>query len=120
MEHHNGHPKPPMQNHSKHATHTMPDGTVMPGVMPGSHAGHGGGHNHSAMITDFLRRFWVCLTLTVPVVAISPMFQMVSGISSTFQGAMGCRLCSVASFIFMAAGRSSPGFGTKCAVGNQA
>ena len=89
MEHHNGHPKPPMQNHSKHATHTMPDGTVMPGVMPGSHAGHGGGHNHSAMITDFLRRFWVCLTLTVPVVAISPMFQMVVGYQFDFPGRDG-------------------------------
>ncbi len=85
--HHTAAPKLPPQDHSKHATHTMPDGTVMQGPMPGgSHAGHGSGHDHSAMIADFLRRFWICLALTVPVVAISPMFQMAVGYSFDFPG----------------------------------
>ncbi|MDO8365846.1 MAG: copper-translocating P-type ATPase, partial [Saprospiraceae bacterium] len=73
--------------HSQHATHTMPDGAVMQGAMHGGgHAGHGGGHDHSAMIADFLRRFWISLVLTVPVVAISPMFQMAVGYHFDFTG----------------------------------
>jgi len=83
MENHTDHqPTPSVQDHSKHATHTMPDGTVMPGTAHGMP----GGHDHSAMITDFLRRFWVCLVLTVPVVAISPMFQMAVGYRFDFPG----------------------------------
>lgn len=38
------------------------------------------------MIADFLQRFWVCLALTVPVVAISPMFQHAVGYSFDFPG----------------------------------
>ncbi len=85
MEHHHttGHTTTSHQDHSKHATHTMPDGTVMHGA---DHAGHGGGHDHAAMIADFLRRFWISLVLTVPVVAISPMFQMAVGYHFDFPG----------------------------------
>ena len=87
MEHHSGHQKPAPENHANHATHTMPDGTVMQGEMHSAdHAGHGSGHDHSAMIADFLRRFWICLVLTVPVVAISPMFQMAVGYKFDFPG----------------------------------
>ena len=81
MEKHQHHrPASPAPDPSKHATHNMPDGTVMQGGM------HGGGHDHSAMIADFLRRFWVCLALTLPVVAISPMFQMAVGYHFDFPG----------------------------------
>lgn len=38
------------------------------------------------MIADFLRRFWVSLALTVPVVFISPMFQHAVGYSFDFAG----------------------------------
>ena len=38
-----------------------------------------GGHDHGAMIADFLRRFWICLALSVPLVAGSMMFQNVVG-----------------------------------------
>ena len=38
-----------------------------------------GGHDHGAMIADFLRRFWICLALSVPVVAGSMMFQDLVG-----------------------------------------
>ncbi len=60
----------------------MPDGTVMPGAVHGGHAGH----DHSAMISDFLRRFWISLALTVPVVVISPMFQHAVGYRFDFPG----------------------------------
>ena len=38
-----------------------------------------GGHDHGAMIADFLRRFWICLALSVPLVAGSMMFQNLVG-----------------------------------------
>ena len=87
MENHqHHHPSPqPVPNHSHHATHTMPDGTVMPGVKHGSHAGHTG-HDHAGMIADFLRRFWIFLVLTLPVVVISPMFQHAVGYHFDFPG----------------------------------
>ena len=42
------------------------------------------GHDHGAMIADFLRRFWVCLALSVPLVAGSMMFQDLVGYHFTF------------------------------------
>ena len=47
----------------------------------GAHpAGHGGGHDHGAMIADFRRRFWVSLALTVPILALTPMIQRMLGV----------------------------------------
>ncbi len=48
-------------------------------AMDHSKMGHGSGHDHGAMIADFLRRFWVCILLSVPVVAFSMMFQALVG-----------------------------------------
>jgi P-type Cu2+ transporter len=46
----------------------------------GGHAGHGGGHDHHAMmIEDFKKRFWVTLVLSVPVILLSPMVQHILG-----------------------------------------
>ena len=42
------------------------------------------GHDHSAMIADFLRRFWGCLALSVPLVGGSTMFQHLVGFRLTF------------------------------------
>ena len=42
------------------------------------------GHDHQAMIADFLRRFWMCLGLSVPLVAGSTMFQHLVGYRFTF------------------------------------
>lgn len=79
--------KQAVQSKSEHHQHTMPDGTVMHGAMHGTnHDGHGGGHDHSAMIADFLRRFWISLVLTLPVIVISPMFQMAVGYHFDFPG----------------------------------
>ncbi len=65
-----------MENHSNH-THQHPSPS---GSKPSQ------AHDHSSMIADFLRRFWVCLALTVPVVFISPMFQHAVGYSFDFPG----------------------------------
>ena len=87
MENHQyHHPSPqPKAGHPHHATHTMPDGRVMPGAKHGDHAGHNG-HDHAGMISDFLQRFWISLALTLPVVIISPMFQHAVGYHFDFPG----------------------------------
>ena len=66
-----------MMNHTNHSEHSSTNHTAM---------GHAAGHDHSAMISDFLRRFWICLALTVPTVIISPMFQHVVGYELDFPG----------------------------------
>ncbi|PAP78692.1 copper-translocating P-type ATPase [Rubrivirga marina] len=38
------------------------------------------------MVEDFKRRFWVCLGLTVPILALSPMLQMWAGVDWRFPG----------------------------------
>jgi len=49
------------------------------------HTGHDtgtkNGHNHPAMIADYRRRFWVAVTLTVPILALSPMIQSLLGLT---------------------------------------
>ena len=45
---------------------------------------HGGTHDHGAMIADFLRRFWICLALSVPVVMLSMMFRDLTGYQIDF------------------------------------
>jgi len=41
------------------------------------HSGHSGGHHnhHDHMISDFKKRFWISLILTVPILLLSPMIQ---------------------------------------------
>lgn len=52
----------------------------------GSHTGHGhAGHDHGAMVADFKRRFWICLILTVPVLALSPMIQHALGLGESWR-----------------------------------
>lgn len=45
------------------------------------HAPHGGGGHagHGDMVSDFRRRLWVCLVLTVPVLVLSPMVRDFTG-----------------------------------------
>lgn len=38
------------------------------------------GHDHSAMVADFRRRFWASLALTVPILALSPLIQGFLGV----------------------------------------
>ena len=75
-----------MEGHSGHKS-TEP--------MAGSHAGHSmanppmgqAGHDHHRMmIADFRKRFWISLALTVPILILSPMIQMWTGLHFTFPG----------------------------------
>ncbi|MGH6628708.1 MAG: HAD-IC family P-type ATPase, partial [Burkholderiales bacterium] len=50
----------------------------------GHTGGHAvGGHDHSAMIGDFRRRFWVSLALTAPILWLSPMVRHLAGLRET-------------------------------------
>lgn len=46
-------------------------------------SGHEAGHDHAAMIRDFRRRFLVSLTLTLPILALSPMIQSFLGLRAS-------------------------------------
>ena len=50
-------------------------------------AGHGAhaGHDHSQMVADFKKRFWICLLLTLPVLALSPMIQHALGLGESWR-----------------------------------
>ena len=83
---HDGHSSP--GSPEKHQGGTgMETGPIKTGEMDHSkmnHGGSGGGHDHGAMIADFLRRFWVCLALSVPVVLLSMMFRDLTGYTIDF------------------------------------
>ncbi len=69
------------------AQHSASHGSHVSHPSHGDRAAHGG-HDHAAMIGDFRRRFWVCLILTVPVLALSPAIQRFLGLDTwlTFPG----------------------------------
>jgi Cu2+-exporting ATPase len=48
--------------------------------------GHTGQHDHSKMIDDFKKRFYISLILTIPVLLFSPLIQEFLGIEFTFPG----------------------------------
>ena len=45
-----------------------------------------GKHNHTGMIADFQKRFYVVLALTVPIMLLSPMIQQFMGVNWQFPG----------------------------------
>jgi Cu2+-exporting ATPase len=54
-----------------------------------SHKGHGDhGDHHAHMVSDFRKRFWISLVLTIPILVLSPMIQGFLGFRETlrFQG----------------------------------
>jgi Cu2+-exporting ATPase len=68
----------------------MDHNTVGDGNIKVNHAGHSGHgrHDHSAMIIDFKRRFFVVLVLTLPIILLSPMIQHWLGVRWQFPGSM--------------------------------
>jgi Cu2+-exporting ATPase len=52
-------------NHTHHHDHPSASSATGTAMM---HAGH----DHSGMVADYRRRFWVCLALTVPILLLSP------------------------------------------------
>src|SRR5829696_3587187 len=74
--HHHSHneQKPAQENHSGKITSGVHDTHA-------EHDKHAGHHTE-----DFLKRFWICLGLTVPVVLLSEMIQHWFGFRISFQG----------------------------------
>lgn len=52
------------------------------------HHEHSHHDHHAMMVADFRRRFFVCLVITVPILALSPMVQDWLGFSWTFSGSV--------------------------------
>ena len=67
-----------------HGSHQ--DGHPGPAQQHDAHANH---HDHHAMmVADFRRRFWVCVALTLPILALSPMLQAWVGVDFSFPGSV--------------------------------
>lgn len=80
---HDGHSGPESPGRQLGGT-GMDHGSMDHSKMDHSKQGGHGGHDHGAMIADFLRRFWVCLALSIPVVLLSMMFRDLTGYSFDF------------------------------------
>jgi Cu2+-exporting ATPase len=74
----------------------------MTGAMP-AHAEHS---DHTAMVADFRRRFWLCLALTPPILLLSPMIQHGLGLGDAlrFRGD-GLVLFALATVVYVYGGR---------------
>jgi Cu2+-exporting ATPase len=76
-----------MENH--HGHHHMPKEVPMPEdhhptKQMDEHQGHDKHAGHHT--EDFLKRFWICMALTVPVLLLSPMIQQMAGFDFAFSG----------------------------------
>ncbi|HEY1054850.1 MAG TPA: heavy metal translocating P-type ATPase, partial [Emticicia sp.] len=71
----------PVHHHEKGES-TLPEGKLKSPESHPSHDEHMGHHTE-----DFLKRFWVCLILTIPVILLSEMVQHWFGYRLTFPGA---------------------------------
>jgi len=102
MPGHAHHEPPAEEQAQQHIAHDAGSG-------PMDHAAHAdmknahGGHDHGAMIVDFLRRFWICLALSVPVVLFSMMFQDLAGYTLDFPG-RDWLVLGMATFIYLYGG----------------
>ena len=70
--------------------------------MEGTHVGHSGG-DHSGMINDFKRRFWIIGALTIPIMLLSPMIQSFMGVNWAFTGSLYI-LMALSTFVFFYGG----------------
>lgn len=68
--------------------HTMEHNHSMEGMGEMNHASvqMGGMDHHAMMVQDFKRRFWVSLTVMIPIMILSPMIQMFLGVDWRFPG----------------------------------
>ncbi len=88
-DHHHDHAAMQMQEHAHHKQQDVHSGHD-------EHAGH-----HTA---DFLKRFWLCLVITIPVLLLSQMIQQWMGFTLSFTGDKYL-LLALSSFIYGYGGR---------------
>jgi P-type Cu2+ transporter len=55
-------------------------------VVEGHSTGHSGHDHHTMMVADFKKRFFISLIMTVPILLLSPMIQMFTGLEFRFAG----------------------------------
>ncbi len=79
--HHREPEKPPEAHQHHHAEMKQPDHAHEEQDAHAGHNKHAGHHTH-----DFLKRFWICLLLTVPVLLLSHMIQQWLGFKLSFAG----------------------------------
>jgi len=100
------------KNHSEHKPHHHMEGHhhkehhKMEGMKHKGHEEHKGHHDHHAhMLADFKKRFWISLIITLPILALSPMFQRLVGLGERlkFNGDIYL-LFALASFVFFYGG----------------
>src|SRR2546429_8271566 len=92
-------------SHHQHAPAATPPAMVHCGAHAMTEPSHGG-HDHGDMVSDFRRRFWISLALTVPVLATSEMVQHLLGLRGVlaFPGARYVEF-AFASAIYLYGGR---------------
>ncbi|BER92394.1 heavy metal translocating P-type ATPase [Atrimonas thermophila] len=88
-----------MENHHHHH-----EGTTSLHHAHGGEISHHSHHeHHMQMVSDFRKRFWVSLVVTIPVLLLSPMIQNFMGFELTFRGS-SFLLWLLSSFIFFYGG----------------
>lgn len=100
QDHHNSHKpeKKEMAEHALHSPHQEHDEKV------GKKHGHDhSGHDHSSMIGEFKKRFWISLAVALPVILLSEMIQHWFGFTITFPGD-NYLLAALSTFIFFYGG----------------
>jgi P-type Cu2+ transporter len=95
MDHSHHHHHDPHQHKQEHHHHVV---SKQKDIKP-VHDKHAGHHTH-----DFLRRFWICLALTIPVLILSHMIQQWLGFHLTFPGDKWI-LLALSSIIFIYGGQ---------------
>lgn len=84
----------------EHAGHIQGARAMKQGTLVQKHEDH-----HSHMASDFKRRFWVCLIVTVPILLLSPFIQKLLGIREVIQFTGDLYLLgALSSFIFFYGG----------------
>lgn len=92
--HHHDHYEESTASSHQHEGHAQPK----PQDDHGSHNEHAGHHT-----ADFLKRFWICLVITIPVLLLSHMIQQWAGFKLSFTGDKYV-LLALSSFIFIYGG----------------
>lgn len=92
--HHHDHYEEATSASHRHEGHAQPK----PQDDHGSHNEHAGHHT-----ADFLKRFWICLVITIPVLLLSHMIQQWAGFKLSFTGDKYL-LLALSSFIFIYGG----------------
>ena len=71
-------------HHDHHQHHEHQSGQHKAASATPGHSGHHG-HDHGQMVKDYRKRFFICLALTPPVLALSPMLQHFAGFGESWR-----------------------------------